>query len=386
MKYDFAVFGATGLQGKIVAKDLFANGYSVLLCGRDKSRIEDLLKKHKGKTGFAYVEAHDVRHMTDVIKKSGSNVVVNCIEDNEFFLLNVLEACIKANAHCLDLGAEIPVARKMFAMNDFLKRKKLTLITGCGSVPGVGNVMLRHIAPRFDTIEKIHQGYNWKSNIPKFVVPFSIGTIIEEFTNPAIVVEHGKFVKISPMNHTVYLHPRAIGKQKSWNEKHPEYFTFMHYYKNKGLKEVKCFAGFPKHSFDRIRTLIELGFGDTNPVKIKGTEIMPIEYLTELLKRIKVPEGYKETENLWVHIYGKKDGKKKLIKMECVIHTLKGWEEDYTNIDTGMPCSIMAQMIKKGIIKEHGAFSPEGVVPPEPFFKELKRRKMIVYENGKQIN
>ena len=55
MRYDFAVFGATGLQGRIVAKDLFANRYSVLLCGRDKSRVEDLLKKHKGKTGFEFI-------------------------------------------------------------------------------------------------------------------------------------------------------------------------------------------------------------------------------------------------------------------------------------------------------------------------------------------
>jgi len=123
-----------------------------------------------------------------------------------------------------------------------------------------------------------------------------------------------------------------------------------------------------------------------DPVNFKGMKIRPIDFLTQVLKRTKVPEGYKETENLWVHIYGKKNGKTKVIRMECVIHTLKGWEEDYTNIDTGMPISIMAQMIKKGIIKEKGAFSPEGVVPPEPFFKELKKRKMIVYENGKQIN
>ena len=168
--------------------------------------------------------------------------------------------------------------------------------------------------------------------------------------------------------------------------RHPETHTFYHYYKNKGVKNVRFYAGFPKHSFDRIKTLIELGLGSKEPVNYKGKMIRPVDFLTQVLKRIKVPEGYKETENLWVHIFGKKDGKKKEIKMECVINTLKGWEEDYTNIDTGMPISIIAQMIKKGIIKEKGVFSPEGVVPPEPFFKELKRRKMKVYENGKRIN
>ncbi len=348
MAFDFAVLGATGLQGRIVAKDLFANGYSVLLCGRDKSRVEDLLKKHKNKTGFEYIDANNTEGMAKTIKKSGADVVVNCIEDNEFFYLNIVKACIKSNVHCVDLGAEIPVERRMFALDGLLNRKKLTVITGCGSVPGVGNVMLGYAVPKFDSIHTIHQGYNWKSNINKFVVPFSIGTIMEEFTNPATVVKQGKFVKINPMDHMVYLYPRDIGKQKSWNEKHPEYFTFMHYYKNKGLKNVKCFAGFPKHSFDRINTLVELGFASKNPVKIKGIKVKPIEFLTEVLKRIKVPKGYKETENLWVKIYGKKNNKPKKMIIECVIHTLEGWEEDYTNIDTGMPCSIMAQMIKKG--------------------------------------
>ncbi len=72
--------------------------------------------------------------------------------------------------------------------------------------------------------------------------------------------------------------------------------------------------------------------------------------------------------------------------MECLVPTLKGWEDAYTNIDTGMPISIMAQMIKNGIIKDKGSFSPEAVVPPEPYFKELRKRKMVVYENGKVIN
>ena len=72
--------------------------------------------------------------------------------------------------------------------------------------------------------------------------------------------------------------------------------------------------------------------------------------------------------------------------MECLVSTLKGWEDDYANVDTGMPISIMSQMIKKGIIEDKGSFSPEAVVPPNPFFEEIRKRNMIVFENGKIIN
>lgn len=384
MKYDFAVFGATGLQGRIATKDLLANGYSVLLCGRDKERVEDLLKKHKEKTAFEHIDAENINHMASVIKKSDSNIVVNCIEGD--WNLNVLAACVKARANCVDLDTNLDKTKKQFAMDKLLKRKNLISITGCGSVPGIGNVMLRYAAPKFDSFHTIDCGYDWKSNMKKFVVPFSILTIIEEFTNPAAVVKHGRLIKIDPMGSVTLCYPKAIGKQKCFNDDHQETYTFYRYYKNKGLKNIRCFAGFPKHSYDRIKMLIELGLGSKEPINFKGMMIRPVDFLTQVLKRVKVPKGYTEKENLWVHVYGKKDGKNKVIKMECIIHTLKGWEENYTNIDTGMPISIMAQMIKKGIIKERGAFSPEGVVPPELFFEELKKRCMHVYENGKMIN
>ncbi|MEK6847493.1 MAG: hypothetical protein AABY16_04990, partial [Nanoarchaeota archaeon] len=66
--------------------------------------------------------------------------------------------------------------------------------------------------------------------------------------------------------------------------------------------------------------------------------------------------------------------------------TNKGWEDAGGNIATGMPASIMAQMVKEKIISEKGSFAPEAVVPPELFFKELRKRKMVIYENGKRIN
>ncbi|MBI5803524.1 saccharopine dehydrogenase NADP-binding domain-containing protein [Candidatus Pacearchaeota archaeon] len=384
MKYDFAVFGATGLQGKIVTKDLVMNGYSVLICGRDKSRVEDLLKKYSKKTGFNFIDARSVSQMESVIKKSGANIVVNCVE--KIWNLNVLKACVKARVNSIDLGSDVWMTKKQLAMNSELKRENLIHITGCGSVPGIGNVMLRYTAEKFDTIHTANSGYNWKSNMKRFVVPFSIQSVIEEFTEKATIITDGKLKDVNPMDSITMCSQKAIGKQNCFNEKHPESYTFYHYFRDKGLKESRTFAGFPKHSYDIIKMLIELGLGSKEPIDFHGAKIKPIEFLTEVLKKIKVPSGYKETENLWVDVYGREKGKNKHVKMECVIHTLSGWEDDYTNIDTGMPCSIIAQMIKAGLIKEKGSFSPEGVVPTEYFFKELAKRKMRVYENGKLIN
>jgi len=383
MKFNFVVLGATGMQGRIVSRDLLENGYSVLLCGRDKKRLKKIRDRYK-KTSFQYFDARDISKTAEIIKKSGANVVVNCVEGD--WNWNALKACIMSNANCLDLGSEIWMTKKQISMNKLLREKGLISITGCGSVPGIGNVMLKHASQKFDKIDAIELGFAWDSNIKKFVVPFSIQSIIEEFTDKASVLKNNKWKKEIPLQTIRENYHRAIGKEKEFFTRHPEPYTFYHYFKHMGLKNIKFYGGFPEHSFEKINAMIELGLGSWKKIDFRGIKIAPIEFLTEVLKDIKSPEGYKEKENLWVDIKGTKDCKKKTILMECIVPTLKGWEDAGCNIDTGMPASIIAQMIKKGIITQRGSFAPEAVVPPEPFFKELRKRKMIVMENGKIIN
>ena len=383
MRFDFIVFGATGMQGKIVTKDLLENGYSVLMCGRDEKRVEHLLKKYK-KTAFEHFEATDIHHMVEIIKMFEAKVVVNCVEGD--WNMNILKACIRAGVNVIDLGSEIPMTKEQLAMNSLLKKKGIISITGCGSVPGIGNVMLRYAAKKFDSIDTIECGFSWDSNIKKFVVPFSMQSIIEEFTDSAPIIQNSHFVKTNPMDTIENDRHREIGVEKCFFVRHPETHTFYYYFKNHGVKNVRFYAGFPEHSFQVIKALIDTGMGSEEWINYKGFKLKPVELLTEVCKNIQIPQGYREKENLWVKILGKKKGKSKTILMECIVPTLKGWEDAGCNIDTGMPASIIAQMIKNEIIPEKGSFAPEAVVPPEPFFKELRKRKMIVYENGKQIN
>jgi len=383
MKFDFVVLGATGMQGKIASKDLLENEYSVLLCGRKKEKVMPLLNKYK-KSDFAHFDAKNINQTARIIIRSGANVVINCVEGD--WDLNALKARIKANANCLDLGSEIEMTKEQLKLNKILKKNGLIHITGCGSVPGIGNVMLAYAAKNFSKIKSIEVGFGWNSNIKKFVIPFSIQSIIEEFTDPAQIMENGNFMKVIPMDTLTEKHIRTVGNQRCFHVRHPETYTFYHYFKNKGVKDIKFYAGFPKHYFDFIKAIIDIGFEKDKEIIIKGSKEKTIDLLNELLRKLEFPKGYKEKENLWIIVKGKSKGKNKTVKMECLVPTLRGWEEAGCNIDTGMTVSIMAQMIKNGIVKKKGAFAPEAIVPPEPLFKELRKRNMIVYENGKIIN
>jgi saccharopine dehydrogenase-like NADP-dependent oxidoreductase len=152
------------------------------------------------------------------------------------------------------------------------------------------------------------------------------------------------------------------------------------------LKNVKFYAGFPTHSFSTIYNFITLGLASTKKIQINDSEVAPIDFLTEILRKLEPPNGYKEKEVLWVEVIGKKNNKRKEIFMECIANTLPGWEDAGCNIDTGIPTSIIAQMIIKGQIRAWGSFSPEAVVSSGLFFKMLREKEMDIYINSKLIN
>ncbi len=382
MRWDFVVLGGTGLQGKICAKDLIDCGYSVLLCGRDPSHIKDLIKNKKA--GFAKVDLRNEKDLLKVIKNSGADVVVNCAE--LIFNVPIMNACLIAKKSVVDLGGLYEITLEQFKLHDEFKKKGIINLTGCGSTPGIANVMTSYGLRNLDSVESISLGFAWDSNVKKFVLPYSIQSIFDEFTKPPVVLYNGKFHKSDRMKCQGTFDFKEVGRQTVYCIVHSEVYTFYKYFRNKGLKNVHYMAGFPEHSINAIKTLIDLGFNSEEKIDVNGTKVSPIEFTSKVLKKLKIPKGYKEVENLWVKIEGKKNGKVIKKELNCIIKSLDGWEEAGSNVDTGRTISIISQMVKRGDILEKGVYSPEAVVPHEEFFKELRKRKMIIYENEKVVN
>ena len=380
--YDFAVVGANGMQGKITTKDLLESGYSVLLCATDDFGLDSLIE-HK-KADFVQIDLRRLDRFKKVLKKSGATVVVNCAVDD--FNADVARVCLDLGLNYVDLGAFEKITREQWKMDAQFKEKKILGIMGIGSTPGINNIMLRYIRPQFDTIHTVHLGFTWTSNLPVFVTPFSMDAIAWEFQEKAKILENGEWVMRAPDECNLDYYYKTIGKQKTFYTEHAEYLTFYEYLKDAGIKNIAVCSSFPKHSRDAINALIGLGFVSKDKIELDGRPIRPLDFTIEVMRRIPVPENYTEKEDIWLKVYGKKDGKDVTVEMDAIANTLPGWEDATCNIDTGMPASILAQMVLKGLIPEHGVFPPEFVVPPLPFFAELGRRKIPVYENGKLVN
>ncbi|HLE06520.1 MAG TPA: saccharopine dehydrogenase NADP-binding domain-containing protein, partial [Candidatus Nanoarchaeia archaeon] len=231
-QYDFVVLGATGIQGRIVTRDLLEKGYSVLLTGRNKKRVDELLNNYH-KTEYKHLDVRNASNTKKIIRESGANIVVNCVESN--WANHIIQSCLKAGVHYVDLGSEFAMTIEQLKLNDEIKKKQLTYIISSGSVPGIGNVMTQYAANKLDTIETIELGFAWASNIKKFVVPFSMQAIINEMLEPAQVLDNCEFKTVIPRDTTKRVRRRYVGGQVEFMVTHPETYTFYYYFKDKGL-------------------------------------------------------------------------------------------------------------------------------------------------------
>lgn len=386
MKYDFALIGANGIQGRIVSRCLLEDGYSVLLCANDDYQMENLIEHNN--SYFALIDLRRMDRVKRTVKKAKAPILVNCAIDD--FNLEVTELALELGMHYLDLGGAEDKKEKIFqkqlALHPEFLKKDLLGITGIGSTPGITNIMLRYAANLFDTIDTVHVGFAWTSNMPIFVTPFSMDAIEWEYTTSARILENGEFVERDPLDCAIDYSYRSIGKQPTQYAHHNEPLTFHEFLKDKGVKNIARFASYPPHSHQTILTLLKLGLLSRTIIEGDGISFRPLDSTREVLRRLSVPQGYEEKECLWLKIFGKKDGKEKKVDMDCVAGTLPGWEENTCNIDTGFPATILAEMMLKEEILERGMFTPEFIVPPEPFFAELGKRQIWVYENGKKLN
>lgn len=381
MSYDFLVLGASGLQGRIVCRDLLESGRTVFMADLHPAKAQELAQKFDSGNNVSEVDLRDYPQILAMLYAAEPTVVINCAEGN--WNPEVYRACLEYGVHVIDLGSDIPATQEQLALHDKFRQADLTAITGCGSTPGINNIMLYYaVTNEFETVETIEAGFAWDSNIKKFVLPFSIESIIEEFTEPAPVISNGQWYNKEPLKNLETRTFRAIGEQVSFPVRHPETYTFQRYYKHRGLKNVTFYAGFPDHSRVVIEHYIDSGLGEKEPKIIGGITMRPIDFLTGILRQAAQPEGYTEMENLWVAVAGMKGNKRKQLLMECIVPTLPDWEEAGCNIDTGFPASIIGQMIMSGTITARGSFAPGPVVPYEPFFEELHNKQMKIYQNG----
>lgn len=381
------ILGA-GIQGSIVLTDLCDPILSpgekdITICDYDYPKAKLMADKFGVKSLMCDVTNHD--QLIQTIK--GADVVLNCVQYN--WNVDIMIACLAVKAHYIDLGGLFHVTRKQFELHDDFVKEGLTAVLGMGSTPGTMNVMAGYAASKLDTIKEAHAicacGDFTKTNAV-IGIPYSLLTVMEEHTLEPHILRKGELVSVpAGSGQEIIDFPQPIGPAPAFYCIHSEPAQFARSFKDKGIQEASFKLSLPVDFEERIKFLADLGFSSKEPVNVDGMPVNPLKTMVSVVNRYL--ERYDSSQDgelndcdvLRAVVKGEKDGVEKEIMVESVIRTSTKWGFMAGALDTGVPPSIVAQMLYNGLITERGALSPEQCIPPIPYFKELEKREMPVY-------
>jgi len=305
----------------------------------------------------------------------------DCVINSTWYDLNVptMEAAIEAGIHYCDLGGLYHQTLRQLKLDARAKDAGVTCVLGIGSTPGTMNVMAIHGASKLDKVHKVRlrsSGAVVAGGEPgKFVPPYAIRTIFDEFSLDAPILRDGKirFVPaLSGLERSEFMSP--VGVVEGYYTIHSELATMPETI-GKGVQEMDFIVAFPPAFRETVATLVRLGLASREEIVVEGTKVRPYDVTSTAIDALPKPkEPEVDVDIQRCVLVGEKDGDPVTLRYEAVTWPHGKWKVGGGVVDTGVPPSIAAQWMANGSVKRKGVIPPEIAFDPLPYFKELSAR------------
>lgn len=311
----------------------------------------------------------------------GADVILNAV-DYAFNLL-VLKACIRERVYYADLGGLFHMTRRMLELQDEAEAAGITAIAGIGGTPGITNMLARLAVDTLDSVETIKVQLGCGDATPAtapLVAPYSIRTILDEFTKEPQVYQDGLWYPQQPLSgQEEIVFPDPVGRANAIYSLHSECALFPLSFREKGIKHVSFKIAFPGDFMTKLKFLVDLGFGSDEPINVRGVRVSSREVLARLLENFPAEDVEpQDCDVLRVVVTGKAGGQSLEITNQVIVLPYHRWGISAGALDTGVPLAIAGRMLARGEITRRGVLGPEMCIPVAPFFNELVRYDMHV--------
>ncbi len=239
------VLGGYGNFGKRIVESLAAQrGITVIVAGRSRQKAIALcaLLGEKGVAATLESSAIDIHslHFEAELQLLSADLVIHTSGPFQGQDFRVPEACIKAGSHYIDLADDRRFVCDIRGLDAKAKARKLLLVSGASSVPGLSSVVVDHFLNEFTSLDEIdfaiapgNRGERGEA---------TVRGILSYTGHPFSVLNEGKWT-----NHFGWMSPRrwnfgdVIGKRWLANVDIPDLELFPERYSS--VKTVRFQAG-----------------------------------------------------------------------------------------------------------------------------------------------
>jgi saccharopine dehydrogenase (NAD+, L-lysine-forming) len=370
--------GSVTAQKCAMNRDVFKK---VHLASRRLESCEKVAKQCKTPIEISQVDADKVDEVVALIERVKPDLLINMALPYQD--LPIMDACLKTGVHYMDTANYEPrdVAKFEYswqwAYQDRYKDKGIMAVLGCGFDPGVSNIFCayaqEHLFDTIDTIDIIdcNDGSHGKS----FATNFNPEINLREVTQRGKYWKDGKWIDIDPLSISCMIDYPEVGQRKSYLIYHEEEESLVQ--NIKGLKQIRFWMTFSDNYIKHLDVLQSVGMTRIDPVMYKGTPVIPMEFLKELLPPpSSLGENYTGRTSIGCIIDGKKDGKRKTVLIYNVCDHAQCYKEtgaQAVSYTTGVPPVVGGMMVFKGAWEGRGVFNVEQL-PSKPFLDELGKQ------------
>jgi short subunit dehydrogenase-like uncharacterized protein len=232
-------YGANGYTGELIAREAVRRGERPVLAGRSAEKIEPLARE----LGCDW-RAFDL----DRIDLSGVQAVLHCAGPFSRTSEPMVDACLAAGVHYLDITGEISVFEAIMARHDEAVRRGVMLLPGVGFDVVPTDCLAAMLAAKMPDAEELWLAfYSPRGEISRG----TLKTMIEGIGDGGAIRRDGKIVRV-PLAWDVREIPFSVGTRTAmtipWGDVSTAYYTT-------GIPNIRVYNASSPKAIKRVKRL-----------------------------------------------------------------------------------------------------------------------------------
>ena len=148
------IYGSTGFTGRLIARRAVEIGLAPVLAGRDEDRVREQAELLGA--SWRTVSLGSVEALTEALSDIGA--VIHTAGPFVVTAPPMLEACLRAQTHYLDVSGELPVFREAFGRDGEAIRAGVMLMPGAAWSVAATDCLGAHVARRLPGAKYLRLG------------------------------------------------------------------------------------------------------------------------------------------------------------------------------------------------------------------------------------
>ncbi len=354
-----AVVLGGGMVGTQMALDMATDAdFDVTLCDISNDSLERASNQAAGRglqLNTNQTDLSDVSTLKAAI--ADADIVLGALASRIGF--QSLRAIIESKKNFADISF---MPEDSWDLDALAKENGVTAVVDCGVAPGMSNMLSGYGASMLDECQNIEiyvGGLPRERRWPyEYKAGFSPADVIEEYTRPSRIVEHGEIVVREALSEPELMDFDGLGTLEAFNTdglRSLAYTMKVPFMKERTLR-------YPGH-IELMRVFRETGLFSQDRIDVDGGSVRPLDVISKLMFPKWTYEDQEQDLTIMRIITDGLNSSGKKIRHQWDLLDYYNHGATSMSRTTAFPCAIIARMIAKGELTMPGVINAEQIGP-----------------------